>query len=539
MQSIHSETQVFKNTELPFGSKKAVLVLALVLFLVTTGIALYYGKLIAPIKQRETIPAEFAKSRSSVDFIARTRFGQNTLRLPILPVLDNVVADKTSLHTENGELLFMENLGISVSGGEVIAPSWSLSVSGSIESAKISGQELLVSISQSFSGVCPVSLAAIRGVDVSVPCTDIYTNSVSGGDTIYSVLAVGIYDGNLKNQVSFLGADGDTQVYLSESGVLVVQNLVSTNSRDYYNFIMQKGAEFLTPEILIKIQKLETYDLSSEAKMAEMEVAIRKHYEGLSTSAKSRFLERYSILLSDFLNQADAPSNSIVAFLSPDLVLGDTYFTDGHVVQGGIHQNKGVFFALTVENALGTSNYTNAVLYKLDYGMGKYEIADFPEAISFSEGWLFASKSGKITALKLNELSLHPVEISDNSAVAGFPDHFLVLRQEGGATEVSLYTLEGGTEEMSKIAINQPWNEVLPRLGSGSKSTEGLLYMPGVNQDFILSSNDERLAILGTIVYTNSQNSYFGRNYLYISGDKVYIMDLGTRDIIEYSGAGR
>jgi uncharacterized secreted protein with C-terminal beta-propeller domain len=118
---------------------------------------------------------------------------------------------------------------------------------------------------------CPVQPIETRAV---VECTDIHrptTTATTNSDTIYTTFAVDMTDGTVEDELTFLGSEADSAVYMSDDSLYVSYETSSFNIDDAITVVLE-GTEIESGSATAeKLQQLRGYDLSPQAKRIEFE----------------------------------------------------------------------------------------------------------------------------------------------------------------------------------------------------------------------------------------------------------------------------
>lgn len=137
---------------------------------------------------------------------------------------------------------------------------------------------------------CPVKIMTRGTVAESVPCTDIYhpTQPVPV-DTTYSVLVINPVDGHLDQRLTFLGSGQGTVVTMSNDGLYITNTDVTDPITYQHDFFDQAGRGLLPEPYLGRLQRLTGYDLSMNAKVAELSAIFEDYLGSLDAAARERF----------------------------------------------------------------------------------------------------------------------------------------------------------------------------------------------------------------------------------------------------------
>lgn len=520
---VTTDTQVFKNkSDVPFGGKRTAFILAVLIFVIAAGSAAFYGRLAELDGNIEEDELKLTTLPTNAEFLTHTQLANGAESAPKIDSIERIVKkDKPKM-----EFIFLDKL-YRITSDSLRSEDWEFVPEGTLESVTSTGEVFLVATKTPLTNVsCPIALAVLKGVELSTPCTDVLVNSRAGGGVAYSLFAIDS-EGSVKEQVTILGGAGDTQVLLTPSGALLAQNLNSDVNHGAYRFFLTRGPSFLPAELITKIQRLETYDITPQAKLMEMELAIRNYYSSLPEVERAKFISEFSSKYKEYLQSvASSPSATFVAQFSPSLEIVRTLTVDGHLVENGLHASSGDFFMLTVERTPGGGGGGTAKIHALS---GRsLSLGSFPESAVFSGNWAFLGDGNK--AIKLDSFEVFELAIDGEHLLVPFESYFLVLHKLENLIGMRIYSPSAGLLYQTSIKLAEPWESI--RTSSALTFSGNLLYLPGTIQDYLIETAQEAITIKRTLVTLDSDISYILGNYLYILGDNVYIMELDTNEIV-------
>lgn len=118
---------------------------------------------------------------------------------------------------------------------------------------------------------CPVQPLETRA---AVECTDIHrptTSATTNSDTVYTIFAVDMVDGTVEDELTFLGSDADSAVYMSDDSLYVSYETNSFNIDDAISVVLEGDEIESGSATAEELQQLREYDLSPQAKQVEFE----------------------------------------------------------------------------------------------------------------------------------------------------------------------------------------------------------------------------------------------------------------------------
>jgi hypothetical protein len=526
------ETQVIKATqELPRGTKKFALVLAIIIFVGAIVVASSYEKLIAPLTQspEKKRSLELTQFDTNLNFLSYIELSSNLNEVPMgsIDTTERIVPEKHALERSSDELIVHQNLILQVTPSKIIARDfsgskvWDLQVEGgAITRTKIIENTLYIGATNQLpdNPVCPIPIFRANLITVSKNCGEIFMNSDAIARKLYSIISVDASTGAVEKNVTVLGGNEDTKIHLGEDNFYFLQNVKTQNASVLYNFLTQHATTFLPAEVITKIQKLESYDISDAARIVELEKYIKDYYNSLPGANQEEFFNKYSSELSKYLNESAAfLGNTLVSEFSTDLALKNTTVIDGYAVEN-THDANGSLFVLTSTTDGPTEHLTSSTLYKIgDGAITKLTLNYFPDLISFGGGWGHTSKDDVISAINLESFTQMETDIEGEYDIYPLDDTFVVVSPQGSTTSAVLY---GDTE--SSIELPSAWSQIRNNLSSSSYSSD-TLYISGASSGYLVSNNPFTLSQVVSL--ENATSSYMSGNSLYIWAGSLYIID--------------
>ena len=527
------EIQIIKPEQwLPVNIKRLAFTLAAVVFIAALAIANSYERLIAPL--RPTVNTEgklgLSKFESNFDFLSAVKLGTgiSEVKVDAVEKIEEVVPEKHTINRKGDELLVSGDQIIRITSNKVSGyllgaqtPSWTLELTdGAISSSRMMGEELVVATSYHLpeNVTCPIPIYTTNSVTTSRKCTDILSNG-SGGNTLYSVVSVNT-KGQIIGSASVLGGSNDSEIYLSDNSFYFTQNVRSENTDALYGFLSERAVSFLPAEIITKVQKLENYDIGSEAKIVELETLLRDYYDSLPGASKEEFYLRYSSELSSYLAETGSLlGRTEISEFGPDLGFSNTISINGYTPKSSAYAHNGSLFVLTVStNTQGYSGKSS--LYKLENGEYMKLILEYlPRSLSFGGGWMFAMRDDVLASVELSTLAYTETNMAGEFIILPSDDSFLTVRPVGGVVVIES---AGRLAGQNKVELSESWGQFKENISAFAYNSSKA-FISG-NNDYIISSEGPKIE--ETLDTLSSSSSYLSDNHLYTLGERLYIINL-------------
>jgi uncharacterized secreted protein with C-terminal beta-propeller domain len=212
--------------------------------------------------------------------------------------------------------------------------------------------------------------------DVSVPCTSVHhPGRPVAVDTTYTVSLLDPADGSVADATSFVGASGQSVVYVSADSVYVTYPDHVDEADLLAEFLVTDGAEHLDAEAVDRIEEIRAYDLSPRATRVEIQHALEGWRARLDEEERREADRDLREAMQAWAEEhkRDFERTGVVAFDvsgadtdEPSVEVGATGSVPGRPLnQFSMDEHEGQFrIATTVRGAMGTDSEND--LYVLD-----------------------------------------------------------------------------------------------------------------------------------------------------------------------------
>jgi inhibitor of cysteine peptidase len=172
-------------------------------------------------------------------------------------------------------------------GYDVSAPSspeqvWSQSLNSSVVTARLyDGQFYLVTRDRvSLDEPCPIE--PLDGA-ASIRCTDVYhPREPTPVDATYSALSIDPDSGMVDAATSFVGTSDNTAVYMSSNALYVTYTQPADRGRLRIDFLLSTQSHRLPGWAQTRLEDIQSYNISSQAKQSEADRVLQQWYATLS-----------------------------------------------------------------------------------------------------------------------------------------------------------------------------------------------------------------------------------------------------------------
>ena len=450
-----------------------------------------------------------------------------------------------------GNLLLYNDVLVIISYNEISAYSkssgnglWNMEIDGSFVAARLYGDSiyLITSRGVDYYSPCPIKPITINGKAYEVKCIDIYHPPFPSGKVLYSVFKIDPESGDIEKSINFIGNYGST-VYMSENAIYVAYNKRMGEDEIYFRFL-NENQDLLPKEVLSRIEKVMGYDISSQAKMIEIQNAINEYLLTLNKDERLKFENDFWNRMQDFRKELKREiTKTYIVKLSLALKPVAENEVPGRLLnQFSMDEYNGY---LRVATTLGDEND----LYVLN---GKLEIAGKITGFGKDEriyAVRFIGERGYIVTFRETD-PFFVIDLSDPAnpeikgelKIPGFSSYLhpindtviLGVGREGSYVKISMFDVSDAEnpEEIAKYTLKESWSEVLYNHHAFLiDSKHRIFFLPAGNHGYVFSySNGIELV---KAVSIPSVRALYIDDYLYIIGDSIAVYDENTWDLVK------
>ncbi|MDN5358875.1 MAG: hypothetical protein PWP76_718 [Candidatus Diapherotrites archaeon] len=272
----------------------------------------------------------------------------------------------TELLKTDNVLILLEGrriVGYDVSNPEKPEEAWSVELNGYITDAREKDGKIYAVVS-GYRVTCPYYAAE----GVIVPCMRYYYPTVPlPAEVTYTVLKIDGESGEVEESVALIGTY-DTTVYMSENAIYFTYRIQKPYDEVLYDFILEKGDEFLPEDVVEHLKRVNEYDISIMAKIAELQIVLYKYYGSIPPEEQSNVQNRIEKALEEYMREnGDKIDRTGIAKISlDDLSVEATGEVPGHLLnQWSMDEYEGYLRVATTTSGTWRQNFGNN-LYILD-----------------------------------------------------------------------------------------------------------------------------------------------------------------------------
>lgn len=428
----------------------------------------------------------------------------------------------------------------------------------SITTSRLYGDSLYVVTQQytDYGSPCPIE-PLLRGKDaiVSIKCSDIYhPTSYIETDSTYSVLKIEPETGKVLGSTSFVASSGSSVVYMSNDNLYLTYTYASDYSQIFLDFLLEND-DLFTKSVIERIKIVDAYELSSEAKLVELQSIISQLERSLQDDARIILENELQNRMSAFLDirKRELQFTGIAKIGIDTLEVAAVGSVPGYPLnQFALDEYNGnLRVATTVGGGwwwvFGTSSESANDIYVLNNSMktiGSVKDLGLNESIysvRFIRDAAYVVTYLQVDPFYIVDLSNpHSPEVKGELAIPGYSSYLhpldetmiLGVGQEDSHVKLSIFDVSNATvpREISKYILSEYWTEVNSNHHAFMIDPEyKIFFLPAGSRGFIFAYEGGSLKPLITVSNIQARRALYIDGYLYIVGDeKIVVLDENT-----------
>lgn len=462
------------------------------------------------------------------------------------------------------KMLKVENVlialeGTKIRGYDVSDPAnpeeaWTVDPTGVVKNAREKDGKIYVIVSDSRI-TCPYTVTN----GITVPCSRYYHPNIPvGTDTTYTIMKIDGKTGRVENAISLTGSY-QTTVYVSENAIYFAYRIQKSFYEVLYDFLLEEGDEILPKSVVDHLRKVDSYDISKNAKIAEMQKALEEYFESLTAEEMSNVSSKMQKVLEDYIKRnADKIDRTGIAKIGlEDLEIEATGEVPGHLLnQWAMDEYEGHLRVATT-TTVGWRDHVGNNLYVLD---GKLNIVGKIEGLEEGER-IYAvrftgDKAYVVTFKETDPFIVLDLSDPENPRVEGIlkipgfstylhpiGDHHIVGvgRGDNWNIKVSLFDVSDPENPVEKDVyyLDEGWGAVLfDHHAFLWDAKHSLLLLPAGNKYYILRVRTDEKPYIEAVKIVNfdggAQRAAYMDDYAYLfSYDEMVVVDENTGEEIK------
>uniref|UniRef100_UPI0025BE766A beta-propeller domain-containing protein n=1 Tax=Ferroglobus sp. TaxID=2614230 RepID=UPI0025BE766A len=383
---------------------------------------------------------------------------------------------------------------------------------------------------------CPIEVAEVKDEKVVVRCVDIYHPiEPIPAEVTYTILKINLENGTIIDRTSVLGSYSSV-IYMSKKAIYVSYVKAKDPAEIMFEFV--KSNEDLFPrEVIERIEKLKSYDISNRAKSVEIRQIIDSYIYSLDEDERLKFEKEMWNRLEKFREEKKREfERTEIVKISLELEPVAVGEVPGRLLnQFSMDEYKGY---LRVATTFGDEND----LYVLDESLNIVgSITGFGKTERIYAVRFIADRGYIVTFRQIDPFFVIDLsdprkpEIKGELKIPGFSsylhpitDHLILgIGREEGYVKISLFDVSDAEnpEEVDKFVLKESWSEVLSNHHAFLlDSKHKVFFLPAGKNGYVFSYEGNKLKLIKAVEAFAVRAIYID-DYLYIVGDKIVVFD--------------
>lgn len=448
-----------------------------------------------------------------------------------------------------------ELIGFDISSPEKPEEVWKIKLNSTFVSARLYDEEIYLVTRKNINSYnpCPVYAIEKEGVSRIIECTSIYhPGEFSPVDTTYNIFLISAEAGDILDDISFVGSTGQTQVYMSEDSIYVTYELYKNYVDYFYDFFTKEGKDLLPNYLIEKLEKLNGYEISSQAKLVEWDLVFNQYKYSLNSDDRSKLENEITNRMNSYYDEHKRElERTGISKLNLELELEANSIIPGRLLNQfsmDEYENN-----LRVATSVGSGSKSTNDLYVLDEKLkviGK--ILAFGEEERIYSVRFLGERGYVVTFKQIDPFFVIDLSDPENPEIKGelkIPgyssylhpvedDLILGIGRENSNVKISLFDVSDPEKPIQKsnYVLSEYWSEVLNNHHAFLLDRKHeVFFLPGGTGGYIFSYSSNTLSLERVISDFTALRALYIEDYLYVIGEKqIIVIDETTwKDINE------
>ena len=397
---------------------------------------------------------------------------------------------------------------------------------------------------------CPIKPLSIEGIPLEIKCTDIYHPIVPAPvDVTYTAMILNSDSGKTEKTISFVGSSEQSVVYMSKGTIYVTYSYYESIIKFFTNFLKEKGRDLVPAWLIEKLEKLESYEISDQAKYTEFTILMERYYNSLSDDERLRVENEMENRISDYfkLHKRELGKTGIIKIELEKFGISATGDIPGRPLnQFSLDEyQENLRVATTVGEGFwgfgGQRESANDV-YVLDKNLkilGSVKDLGLTEriySVRFIEDKGYLVTFRQIDPFFVLDLSdPEKPELKSQLKIPGYSsylhpitkDKILGIGKEGSNVKISLFDVSNpeNPTEISKYNLDEYWSDILNTHHAFLlDSKHQIFFLPGSRGGYIFSYKENKLELKRAVSDISAKRAIYINDYLYIIGENKIVV---------------
>jgi len=355
--------------------------------------------------------------------------------------------------------------------------------------------------------------------------------------------------GKIEKTVSFVGSSDQSVVYMSSKAIYVTYSYFESVIKFFTNFLKERGKDLVPSWLIEKLEKLESYEISDQAKYTEFTILLQRYYNSLSNDERLRIENEIQNRISDYFKEhkrelektgiikiglekfeisatGNIPGRPLNQFSLDEYrenLRMATTVGEGFWEFGGQRESANDVYVLDEDlKILGSVQDLGLTerIYSVRFIEDKGYLVTFRQTDPFFVLDLSDQKNPQLKGqLKIPGYSsyLHPIT----------KDKILGIGKEGSQVKISLFDVSDpeNPNEIAKYNLDEYWSDILNTHHAFLlDSKHQIFFLPGGRGGYIFSYKDNKLELKRAVSDISAKRAIYINDYLYIIGENKIVV---------------
>jgi uncharacterized secreted protein with C-terminal beta-propeller domain len=397
---------------------------------------------------------------------------------------------------------------------------------------------------------CPIKPLSIEGTPLEIKCVDIYHPIVQTPiDVTYSAMVLNPDSGKIEKTVSFVGSSEQSVIYMSKGAIYVTYSYFESAIKFFTNFLKEKGQDLVPAWLIEKLEKLESYEISDQAKYTEFTILLQRYYNSLSNDERLRIENEMENRMSDYFKEhkRELEKTGIIKIGLAKFEISATGNIPGRPLnQFSLDEyNDNLRVATTVGEGFwgfGGQRESSNDVYVLDENLkilGSVQDLGLTERIYSAR--FIEDKGYLVTFRQIDPFFVLDLSDPKNPQLKGelkipgyssylhpiTKDKILGIGKEGWQVKISLFDVSDPEKptEISKYNLDESWSDILNTHHAFLlDSKHQIFFLPGGRGGYVFSHKDNKLELKRAVSDISAKRAIYINDYLYIIGENKIVV---------------
>jgi inhibitor of cysteine peptidase len=439
--------------------------------------------------------------------------------------------------------------GYDVSDPASPAEEWKMDLEGTFSGARLHQGKIYLVVMNWVDrySPCPIVPLSMGGVRLEIACTKVYHPVAPAEASVaYSAMVFDPATGEVEGSVSFLGSYSSV-LYMSENGVYLTYPY-SGDIIALFLDMMKENTDLFPQSVIDRLDKLQGYDISLQAKMTEFGSILEQWLNSLSRDERLRVENELSDRMESYTDEHKREiTRTGIVRIGLGMEVEETGSVPGTLLnQFSVDEHQGYLrVAVTVGETWSGSSAND--VYVLDGGL---DVAGYVMDMGLTEkiySVRFIGDKGYVVTFRQID-PFYVLDLSDprnpqlkgELKIPGYSsylhpitdDRILGIGKEGSNVKISLFDVSdpANPTEADKYELSEYWTDILNTHHAFLlDSKHGVFFMPGSQGGYVFSYGGDDLKLERAVSGISARRAVYMDDYMYIIGDdSIVVLDENT-----------